>query len=142
MPEITETFSTYLARIEKVLDQMDKSIVLSTDVNIPRLWDGEDKKIEKIPIAWPLYQHQMFYLVTVPANNTIPKHKHGESIFRLVVKGSLVINDNIKVTEGMWFVIKADTLYKIDTETGYTTFAGYGPRCLSHRPGGKHWVDD
>jgi hypothetical protein len=142
MPEITETFSTYLARIEKVLDQMDKPIVLSTDVNIPPLWDGKDKKIKKIPIAWPLYEHSMFYLVTVPGNNTIPKHKHGENIFRFVVKGSLVINDDIKVTEGMWFVIKANTLYKIDTETGYTTFSGYGPYCYSHRPGGKHWVDE
>jgi hypothetical protein len=141
MSKIIETFSTYLARIEKVQSQMKKPIVLSTDVSIPTLWNGEDKSIKKVPIAWPLYEHHMYYVVTVPAKKRVPRHSHQEAVFRFVVKGSLVIN-SIPVTEGMWFVVQANTPYEIDTETGYTTFAAYGPACLTDEPGGTHWIDD
>jgi hypothetical protein len=52
MPKIRETVFTYLARIGKVQGQMKRPIVLSTDVKIATLKDGD---VEKIPIAWPLF---------------------------------------------------------------------------------------
>jgi hypothetical protein len=139
MPEILETLSTYIARIEKVQDQMNKPIVLSTDVQIPTLKDGD---IEKVPIAWPLYGVGMFYTVTVPKKKHIPRHSHDEDIFRYVIRGSLIINDSIKVSEGMWFVVRANTPYEIETESGYKVVARYGPICLTAHTGGKHWIDE
>jgi hypothetical protein len=129
MRKIRETLSTYIARIEKVQGQMKKPIVLSTDVKIPILKDGDDKPIEKVTIAWPLYGINMFYIVTVPAEKHVPRHSHEEDIFRYIVKGSLVLNGSIQIKEGMWFVVKANTPYRIDTESGYTSFVGYQKVC-------------
>ncbi len=53
MPEILETFSTYRARVEQSLLDIDKPIILSTDINIPILKGGDDRSIEMVPIAWP-----------------------------------------------------------------------------------------
>jgi hypothetical protein len=140
MPKIHETVFTYLERIAKVQDQMKKDIVLSTDVKIATLKDGD---VEKIPIAWPLFNgYNMFYVVKVPEKKHVRAHSHEEDIFRFVVKGSLVINGDIKVEEGMWFVIRANTAYEIETETGYTTFSGYGHVCLTPDPEGMHEVEE
>jgi quercetin dioxygenase-like cupin family protein len=144
MPEILETFSTYRARIEKSLEGIEKPIILSTDVHIPTLKGGDDKSIEMVPIAWPLYKNteSMFYVVTVPPKKHTARHSHEEDIFRFVVKGSLVLNGSIQIKEGMWFVIKANTPYEIDTESGYKTIMDYSRLCASTRPGGTHWVDE
>src|SRR5712691_1191310 len=108
MPEILETFSTYLARIEKVQDQLNKPIVISTEVPVPTLRDGD---IEKVPIGWPLYRQNMFYLVKVPAKKHVKRHSHDEDVFRFIVQGSLLLNGSIKIDAGMWFVIRANTPY-------------------------------
>ena len=137
--EINETFATYLTRLEAISDQLNKPIIISTDVKIPVLRDGEDDTIEKVPVGWPLYQHNMFYLVTVPPNKHIPRHKHDEDIFRLVVKGSLRLNDQYDLKPGMWFVVRANTPYEIHTTEGYTTIAGYIHNCRTRRTlQGKH----
>ena len=54
MAEILETLSTYIARIEKVQDQMEKPIVVSTDVTMPTLKDGDIEKvpITRLPVPW------------------------------------------------------------------------------------------
>jgi hypothetical protein len=138
MPKVRETVFTYLARIGEVQDQMKGPIVVSTRVNIPTLKDGD---VEKLPIAWPLFDgYNMFYVVKVPAKKHVHAHSHDEDVFRFIVKGSLVINGNIEVKEGMWFVVRANTAYEIETETGYTTFAGYGHVCLTSDPEGMHEV--
>ena len=141
MAEILETLSTYIARIEKVQDQMKKPIVLSTDVTMPTLKDGN---IKKIPIAYLFTGITMFYTVTVPPTTHVATHSHDEDIFRYVVRGSLIINDSIQVNEGMWFLIRANTSYKIDTENGYTSMMGYhnSAMCASSQPGGEHIIDE
>ena len=146
MPEtpIDETFGTYLNRLETVNPTLiDKPIITSTDVNIPYLKDGEDYSITKTPIAWPLYQYNLFYTVNVPAKKHIPTHTHDEDVFRYVVKGSLLINKVVRIHEGEWFVIRKGTPYEIDTETGYVTIASYKNRCQTRggvKFAGKHLV--
>jgi len=144
MPEIHETFSTYRDRIEKALTGIDKPIILSTDIRIPKLRGGEDRSTEMLPIAWPLYENResMFYIVTVPPNAHVSTHSHDEDIFRFIVKGSLLLNGSIQINEGTWFVVRANTPYKIDTETGYKTVMRYTQHCMSAQPGGKHWVEE
>lgn len=141
MAEILETLSTYIARIEKVQDQMRKPIVLSTDVTMPTLKDGD---IEKVPIACLFPGISMFYTVTVPPKTHVRTHSHHEDIFRYAIRGSLTINDSIQVNEGMWFLFRGNTSYKIDTETGYTSLVGYrnSAVCLSSQPGGKYLIDE
>lgn len=86
MTEIFETFSTYLDRIEKVEPSFaNKQIILSTEVRIPYLIDGVDESITKMPIAWRLYEHNLFYIVKVPAGKHIPLHTHEEDVFRLIL---------------------------------------------------------
>ncbi len=140
MAEILETQSTYIARIEKVRNKMQKPIVLSTDVTMPTLKDGG---IEKVPIAWPFYG-SMVYDVKVPPETHVGQHSHDDDIFRYVVRGSLTINDSIQVNEGMWFVIRANTSYKIDTNSGYHCISWYhlSNECLSSQPGGKYLIDE
>jgi redox-sensitive bicupin YhaK (pirin superfamily) len=141
MAEILETLSTFIARIDKVQDQMKKPIVLSTDVTMPTLKDGD---IEKVPIPWRFDGVSMVYTVTVPPETHVRQHSHKEDIFRYVVRGSLTINDSIQVNEGMWFVTKANTSYKIDTKTGYQSILMYhqSDMCLSNQPGGKHLIEE
>jgi hypothetical protein len=124
------------------MNQMeDKLIILSSDVRIPMLRDAE---IKREPIAWPLFKNEnhMAYIVTVPANTEIPLHSHDEDVFRLVIKGSLVLNREINVKEGMWFVGRAQNPYEIKTETGYTAFGDYMHRCPSRQPGGSFREED
>lgn len=142
MAEILETLSTYIARIEKVQDQMEEPIVVSTDVTMPILRDGD---IEKVPIPCLFPGISMFYTVTVPPNTHVSTHSHDEDIFRYVVHGSLTINDSIQVNQGMWLLIRANTSYKIDTESGYKSIVGYRSPCkvcLSSQPGGKYLIDE
>lgn len=139
MAKILETLSTYIARIEKIQRQMEKPIVISTKVTMPTLRDGHIKKV-----PWPVYGITMLYTVTVPPGTHVRRHSHNEDIFRYVVRGSLTINDSIQVNEGMWFVIRANTSYKIDTKSGYTCITGYknSSQCLSSQPGGKYLIDE
>ena len=138
MPKIRETVFTYLERIGKVQNQMKRPIVLSTQVNIATLKDGD---VEKIPIAWPLFDgYNMFYIVKVPPKKRVRRHSHDEDVFRFIVKGSLIINGDIRVREGMWFVVRANTSYEIETETGYTAFSGYGAQCVTPDRKGLHTV--
>jgi hypothetical protein len=80
-------------------------------------------------------------VVKVPAKKHVRRHSHDEDVFRFVAKGSLIINGDIKVKEGTWFVVRANTPYEIETETGYTAFSGYkvGP-CQTPDPEGMHEV--
>ena len=134
MSEVFETFATYLTRLEKAQPELvDKPIILSRETKIAFLKDGDDESITKVPIAWPLYQYNMFYVVNVPPKKHVAKHSHDEDIFRFVVKGSMLINDIVKVSEGEWFVIRSGTPYEIQTETGYTTIAAYTSVCRTNR---------
>jgi|tagenome__1003787_1003787.scaffolds.fasta_scaffold20534225_2 quercetin dioxygenase-like cupin family protein len=142
MPEIHETFETYEARMKGALTNIDKPIVISTDVKIPTLTDTGG--IKKVPIAWPLYanEHKMSYITTVPAGTHVPRHSHDEDVFRLVTKGSLVLNGATEIKEGMWFVIKANTPYEINTESGYSAVAWYTWMCPATGRGGKHLIEE
>jgi len=137
MAKIRETFSTYVARIEKIQAQMQKPIVLSTKVTIPTLKDGGIKKV-----PWPMYDINMLYTVTVPPGTHVRRHSHEQDIFRYAVGGSFAINDSIQVNAGMWVLIRANTPYKIDTQDGYTCVVGYGrcAQCTSSQPDGKYTI--
>src|SRR5436309_188767 len=125
MPEILETFGSHVTRLERIEKQYgDAGIIFSADIRVPKLFDGDDDSIVKTPIGWPLYRHNMFYIVSVPAGTRVTQHTHDEDLFRLVIHGSLVVNDR-EVNVGEWFVVKKGTPYKIDTSRGYQTLAGY-----------------
>lgn len=135
MKEVEEKFSTYLDRIERLEEQFASDpIILSTSLKAKELLiDGDDERIVKEPILWRLYQHNMFYIVTVPAGTVVKKHKHDEDIFRFIAQGSLVLNKVHKITAGTWFVIRANTTYEITTDEGYVSFGGYTSICRTNR---------
>jgi quercetin dioxygenase-like cupin family protein len=127
MPKFHDTFATYLARLEKVKGKTRKPIVVSKDIKMATL--KAEKGVERVPIAWPLHKHNLFYTVTVPPKTHIKRHSHNEDVFRYVTKGSLVVNGKIPVKEGQWFAVKANTPYDIHTKTGYTAVGGYTDMC-------------
>ena len=135
MKEVEEKFSTYLDRIERLEDQFaSESIILSTNLKAKELLiDGDDERIVKEPILWRLYQHNMFYIVTVPAGTVVKKHQHDEDLFRFIAQGSLILNNEHKIVAGTWFVIRANTPYEITTEDGYVSFGGYTSICRTNR---------
>jgi len=144
MAEINERLSTYIDRIERFEEQFkDQDIVISTSLRNEILVDGDDEDIRKEPILWRLYEHNMFYVVTVPPGKKIDKHQHDESIFRFIAQGSLVLNGEHKITSGMWFVVKANTPYEIQTEEGYVSLAGYTSICRTRRMDlGTHLIEE
>ncbi len=52
---------------------------------------------------------------------------------RLVIKGSLRLNDQYDLTPGMWFVVRSGTPYEIHTTEGYTTLGAYTSVCQTNR---------
>src|SRR2546423_1661086 len=101
-----ELFSQYVARIEtSLLHLKEKRVILSTDIRTRPLGGG--RGIKKLPIVWPLYQHNMFYIVTIPEGTRVRRHKHDEDVFRYIIEGSLIVtaeNKRYEIREGMWFV--------------------------------------
>jgi len=73
----------------------------------------------------------MFYVVRTPPQMNTPRHAHTESVFRLLISGSLRINGRVVDKPGTYFVVKAGTPYQIDTDEGYVTLAGYGVHCTT-----------
>lgn len=146
MAEILERLSTYIDRIERFEDQMaDQSIIVSATLDNEILLDGDDDDIQKEPVLWRLYEHNMFYVVSVPPNKDIQKHEHHESVFRFVAHGSLTLrskNDEYNVQSGMWFVVRANTPYEIVTKEGYVALSGYTSICQTNRgASGSHLVE-
>lgn len=143
MAEVFETFATYLTRLEKLEAQFqDKPIVVSSDLIVPKLFDGDDDSIVKTRVAWPLHRHNMFYTVKVPGGKHIPKHSHEEDIFRYVISGALTVNGR-EIRTGEWFVIRNGTPYEIFTAEGYTTFGAYTSICRTRRGlEGKHLEEE
>ena len=134
MAEILETLSTYIARIERLEEQFaSQDIIISDNQKREFLRDGDDDRIRKEPILWRLYQHSMFYVVTVPPGMTVKKHRHDEDIFRYVASGSLVLNGNINIRAGTWFVIRKGVEYEIFTIDGYVALSSYTSICQTNR---------
>jgi hypothetical protein len=129
---VLETLSSFVERVEGVLPRLDeKKIFLSTDLKIQAF--KEDHGIRKMPVAWPLWDYKMFYIVDVPAGESVPKHSHDEAVFRVLLAGSLTVN-GIKIEEpGTWWVVPSYCEYEINTDTGYKVLSAYTSICQTGR---------
>ena len=146
MAEIDERLSTYIDRIERFEDQMiDQPIIVSGSLENEILVDGDDDNIKKEPVLWRLYEHNMFYVVSVPPGSGIQKHDHRESVFRFIAQGSLILSSNsidYSIKSGMWFVVRAGAPYEIFTKEGYLALSGYTSICQTKRGHfGSHLVE-
>ena len=129
---LIEMLSQHIRRIERFDDATaDQDIILSKEHRTSVL--KEDMGIRKMPITWPLYRYNMFYIVTVPPETTVPTHEHSEDVFRLVIDGSLILNSKHTVEKGEWFVVKSGVKYKVKTTTGYTALSAYTSICQTRR---------
>ena len=127
IPRLLETFANYVARLETFAPELDKDdIIISSNITVQPLNEGNG--ITKMPVVWPLIDYKMFYLTTVPEKTKVGRHSHIESVFRLVISGSLEVNGK-SVKAGEWFVVKKNTPYEIYTDTGYQVLSGYGMAC-------------
>jgi hypothetical protein len=130
MKEINETLSVFAERIERLSPQFKgKEIIFSDEIQKEFLLDGENRDIEKEPVLWPLYDRNMFYIVRTSPNVKTPRHSHDESVFRILLSGSLRINGRTVDKPGTWFVVREGVKYEIESEMGYVTLAGYGQAC-------------
>lgn len=130
---VLEYLSDYIRRLENVhhiFANMD--IILSTQVQDAAAALEEDWDIRKMPVVWPLMDYKMFYIVTVPPNTTVPKHRHDEVVFRMIVDGELTIND-FPIKQGEWIVVKKDVDYIVKTVTGYKALSAYRSVCRTGR---------
>lgn len=135
--EIKETLSTYIARIEGAETPFENGLLLSRNVGMPVLLDGVDNKVVKTPVAWPLMGYNMFYVVDVPPDTTIPPHSHDEDLFRVLISGDLNIN-GVDIQIGEWFVVKSGSPYSIRTEGGYKSISAYRSICRTNRMSEMH----
>lgn len=123
-----ETLSSHIKRIEDYSEELSKKgIIISTEINVEPY--KEDKGVTKTPVVWPLIDYGMFYIVDVPENSDLAKHSHDESIFRILLSGSLTINGITIDKPGTWYVVPAYTEYEISTKTGYSVLSGYTSIC-------------
>lgn len=130
---VLEFLSDYTRRLEDVNHAFsEKGIVVSSDVAESTDVLEEDWGITKKPIVWPLQDYKMFYLVNVPPGTEVPAHSHDEDVFRLIVDGSLTIND-VPVHAGEWVVVKKGVRYVVKTDSGYTAMSGYTSICRTGR---------
>jgi hypothetical protein len=125
--EFQDNLSDYIRRIELAEKNLDPNcpIVTSDDLAIaPECTDN----IEREQIAWRLYQHPMFYIVTVKEGTEVEPHSHSEDVFRYVIKGSLDIyveapgkdgpsEIHKTVNAGEWVVVRANRSYRIEAGT-------------------------
>jgi hypothetical protein len=131
-PIVLETLSDHIRRVEKMAPQLSKKgLIVSTDLKVRAF--RENRGIRKTPIAWPMWDYKMFYIVDVPADTTVPRHSHGEAIFRILISGSLTVNNVLIDEPGTWYVVPAYTEYEITTTTGYKALSGYGVACETSR---------
>ena len=140
---VDETLSAFVNRLERFQNQYEGvDIIFSDEIEKELLMDGENNAIEKEPILWPLMDKNMFYVVRAEPGCHTKTHSHNEDIFRLLVSGSLHINGREVNVPGTWFVVRAGTTYKIESDGGYTTMAGYGMACQTHSNAGvlTHFV--
>jgi hypothetical protein len=134
MKEVNETLSVFADRIERLSPQFNgKDIIFSDEIDKEFLLDGENRDIEKEPVLWPMYGKNMFYIVRTRPNAKTPRHSHDESVFRVLLSGSLKINGRTVDKPGTWFVVREGVKYEIQTEQGYVTLAGYGSACGTQR---------
>ncbi len=134
MKEVNETLSVFAERIERLSHQFKgKDIIFSDEIDKEFLLDGENRDIEKEPVLWPLYDRNMFYIVRTRPRAKTPRHSHDESVFRILLSGSLKINGRNVDKPGTWFVVREGVMYEIETEEGYVTLAGYGEACGTQR---------
>lgn len=134
MKEVNETLSVFAERIERLSHQFKgKEIIFSDEIEKEFLLDADSQDTEKEPVLWPLYDRNMFYIVRTRPHSKIPRHSHEETVFRILLSGSLKINGRTVDQPGTWFVVREGVKYEIETEQGYVTLAGYGEACGSQR---------
>lgn len=133
---LLESLSNHIRRTEEFEEQFKgKEIIISTDYEVaPYL---ENSGVVKTPIVWQMIDYHMFYIVDVPPNTTLPKHSHSESIFRVLISGSLTINGKTIDKPGTWYVVPAYTEYTITTQEGYMILSGYKSHCNTSRQEAK-----
>lgn len=130
--DLLETLSSHLARIEEFAPRFaKKKLIVSTDFKVQPF--KEDGGITKTPIPWPLLDYKMFYIVEVPARRKVAKHSHDESVFRILISGSLTVNGRRIDKPGTWYVVPALTDYEIKTDSGYMVLSGYTSNCRTNR---------
>jgi hypothetical protein len=134
MKEVNETLSVFAERIERLSQQFKgKEIIFSDEIEKEFLLDADNEDTEKEPVLWPLYDRNMFYIVRTRPQSKIPSHSHEEAVFRILLSGSLRINGRTVDKPGIWFVVRENVKYEIETEQGYVTLAGYSEACGSQR---------
>src|SRR5258707_178659 len=79
--------------------------------------------------ARSMFELRVFCFVRTRSNLRIPMHSHDESVFRVLLSGSLRINGRTVDTPGTWFVVRQGVKYAIETDEGYATLTGYGTSC-------------
>ncbi|WP_370234101.1 hypothetical protein [Henriciella sp.] len=150
--EIEETFGRHLLRIEEAQDRYLEAstqnefpgggVIFGSDVAVPLLRDGDDDKISKMTIGYPVHLKNMFYIVDVPAGAAIDAHRHDEDIFRILISGDITVN-NRDVAIGEWFVVPAGTTYEIHTRQGYKALSAYTSICQTRRVSSNlHFEED
>lgn len=121
-----ETLPDFENRFVDALKGSYNSVILSTDFEIEPL--KEPSGLSRLPIVWPVNQHNMFYVLEAPPNTDIPTHKHSGAVFRYIISGELYLNKML-IKAGMWCVVRKGTPYTVYSETGYTALVAYQDIC-------------
>ena len=124
--DFQDSLADYIRKIEEAEEDetcdLNSPIITSRELKIaPQCTDN----VKREQIAWRLYRHPMFYIVTVDEGTKIRAHSHAEDVFRYVIKGSFDIHvqESEKdgspeisrtVNEGEWVVVRADHSYRIE----------------------------
>jgi quercetin dioxygenase-like cupin family protein len=92
--------------------------------------------IQKSVLPIDITEYKILVLSQVAPGRLIKAHKHDdEPQFRYIISGSFKLNGET-YHAGDWVIVPQGYDYEIYTETGYSTFAGYGMSCQCSSVGG------
>ena len=149
MAEVLETFSSYRARIEQSLQDIDKPIILLIHIYIPSLKGGDGEALK-----WcPLLGHYMSATVRCRRLNRPAEQKRSaslardEDVFRYMMNSWLLLNRiRIRIKRGRNLVwhrqgSKRSPSRRPLRKDGSGAFFQYDRACRSSRAGGTRWME-
>src|SRR2546423_824505 len=91
--DFKDTLSEYIRRIEEAEKNanLDAPIITSHDLPVDLPPNAQSDNVKREQIGWRLYQHPMFYVVTVKEGRNVRQHSHREDVFRYIIDGCLNI---------------------------------------------------
>lgn len=105
-------------RVAAALEKLGDGVITSRDAHLsdilfdqwrPNMPPGVDQWQLPVKLDGPVF----FFLSVLKPGAVVPSHEHKRSLFRVVVSGSIILEDGRKLESGDWMYVPAGVPYSI-----------------------------